>query len=144
MTESPSSFRKQLLQQDEPLNESEYKKYRTNLEDALNRAERNEKLVGRIAVICFVVAVALMFVGGSRVLGSFDPWDNNATVLSVTLGVIYCAAGVTFWFAIASYFSRFRPRTREAKDTIRDARVLELEHEINELRRQIEGTSNQE
>lgn len=144
MTESPSSFGKQLLRQDEPLNESEYKKYRKNLEDALNRAERNEKLVGRIALICFVVAIALMFVGGSRVLGSFDPWDSNATVLSVTLGVIYCAAGVVFWVALASYFSRFRPRTREAKDTIRDARVLELEHEIKELRKQIKEPSKQE
>ena len=101
-------------------------------------------LVGRIAVICFVVAFALMFVGGSRILGSFDPWDSNATVLSVTLGVIYCAASVVFWVALASYFSRFRPRTREAKDTIRDARVLELEHEIKELRKQIEETPKQE
>jgi hypothetical protein len=140
----PPDFGKELLRQDEPLHESEYKEYRMKLENSLNRAERNEKLVGWIAGACFAVAVALMFVGGSRVLGSFDPWDRDATIISVTFGVIYCVASVVFWFALASYFSRFRPRTREAKDCIRDARMLELEREIHELRREIRGTSKQE
>jgi hypothetical protein len=84
-----------------------------------------------------------MFVGGSQVVGSFDPWDDDATIVSVTLGAIYCVAGVVFWIALASYFSRFRPRTREVKDNLRDARMLELEREITELRREIKESLKQ-
>jgi hypothetical protein len=141
---SPTSFGKELLRQDERLNESEYKEYRMKLEDSLNRAERNEKLVGRIVAICFIVAFALMFVGGSQVLGSFDPWDDGATIISVTLGVIYCIAAVVFWVGLASYFSRFRPQTREAKENIRDARLLELERQIQVLRSEIKEAINQQ
>jgi hypothetical protein len=141
---SPPSFGKELLRQDDWLNESEYKEYRMKLENSLNRAERNEKLVGRIVATCFVVAFALMFVGGSRVLGSFDPWDDGATIISVTLGVVYCIAAVVFWVGLASYFSRLRPQTREAKDNIRDARLLELERQIQVLRTEIKEAINQQ
>ncbi len=131
-----------LLEHEDPLNEAEYKEYRMRLEDALTRAERNEKMTGVLSVTCFVVALILMFVGGSRVLGSFDPWSKDATILSVTLGVIYCVAGVVFWISLASYFSRFRPRTRQARDSIRDANIIELRREIGELRKQIEAISH--
>lgn len=130
-----------LLQHEDPLKDSEYKEYRMRLEDALTSAERKERLTGTVAVACFAVALVLMFAGGSRVLGSFDPWSKDATFISVTLGVIYCIAAVVFWIALASYFSRFRPKTRQARENIRDASISELRHEISELRKQIEAIS---
>src|SRR5687767_4350205 len=105
-------FATQLLQQDNSLGESTYQEYRMNLENALTTAERREKLCGRIACISFVVGAILMFVGGSRIVGSFDPWEKEATILSVSLGVIYCLALVTWPVAVASYYSRFRPKIR--------------------------------
>jgi hypothetical protein len=140
---SRPDFGEELLKQDKPLKESDYKEYRMRLEDSLNRAERNERLVGRIVIICFVLAFVLMFVGGSQVLGSFDPWDNDATIFSVTLGVVYVVALVAAWVGLASYFSRFRPRTREAKENIRDAHMLDLERQIQVLRSEIKEATKQ-
>lgn len=133
----PGHFAMQLLQQDQPFSESQYKEYRMKLEDALTTAQRRERLVGHTAWVSFLIAGVLMFVGGSKVVGDFDPWSRDATILSVTLGAIYCIATLTWPLAIASYFSRFRPRVRDIKEQIRDTTILALQCEIAELRKQI-------
>jgi hypothetical protein len=137
-------FAARLLQQDPPLNDLAYKEYRMKLENALTTAERREKLAGRVAGVSFVVGLILMFVGGSGVFGSFDPGSTDATILSVTLGVIYWIAVVAGSVGLASYYSRFRPRIREIKEQIRDANILALQCEITELRKQIGATSRRQ
>ena len=139
-----SRFAAQLLQQDEPLSDSQYKEYRMKLENALTTAERREKLARRVVVVSCVVSFTLIFVGGSQIFGDFDPWSKEATIVSVTLGVIYFLAAVIFPLSLASYYSRFRPRVREAKEQIRDASILDLQREICELRKQIAATSRHE
>jgi len=134
-------FASQLLQQDESLTDSEYKEYRMNLENALRAAERKEQLAGYVAAASFAVALALMFVGGSKILGDFDPWSKNANPLSVTVGVIYCLAAVTWPLALAVGFSRFRPAVGAAKERLRDAMIVDLQREIRELRRRIDPAS---
>ena len=134
---NPGHFAMKLLQQDQPFSESQYKEYRMKLEDALTAAQRRERLVGHAAWVSFLVAGVLMFFGGSRVVGSFDPWSRDATVLSVTLGAVYCIAMIIWPLAIASYFSRFRPRVRDIKEQIRDTAILALQCEIADLRKQI-------
>ena len=136
-----SHFAMQLLQQDQPLNTPDYREYRMKLENALTAAERREKLTAWIAGISFVVALVLMFVGGSKVFGDFDPWDKDATFLSVTLGGLYAIAMIAWPVALAVGFSRFRPRIREIKEQIRDTSILALQAEIAELRKQIAGIS---
>ena len=132
-----SRFAMQLLQQDEPLHPSDYKEHRMKLENALTTAERRDKLAARVAGTSFVVAIVLMFVGGSKVFGGFDPWDKDATIVSVTLGVIFAVASVSWPIALAIGFSRFRPRIREIREQIRDTGILALQCEIAELRKQI-------
>ena len=78
---NPGHFAMQLLQQDQPFSESEYKEYRMKLEDALTAARRRERLVGHAAWVSFLIGVVLMFVGGSRVVGDLDPWSRDATIL---------------------------------------------------------------
>ena len=129
----PGHFAMQLLQQDQPFSESQYKGYRMKLEDALTTAQRRERLVGHAAWVSFLIGFVLMFVGGSKVVGNFDPWSRDATILSVMLGVIYCIAAVTWPLAMASYFSRFRPRVRDIKEQIRDTAILALQCEIADL-----------
>ncbi|MHB8969217.1 MAG: hypothetical protein ACYC4N_02040 [Pirellulaceae bacterium] len=136
----PGHFATRLLQQDQPFSESQYKEYRMKLEDALTAAQRRERRVGHAAWMSFLIAGVLMFFGGSRVVGSFDPWSRDATVLSVTLGAIYCIAMIIWPLAIASYFSRFRPRVRDIKEQIRDTTILALQCEISELRALIGAT----
>ncbi len=139
-----SHFGMQLLQQDKCFDDSEYKEYRMKLENALTTAERRERLAGRVAGAAVVVAVVLFFVGGTKVVGGFDPWDKDATILSVTLGAIYGAAMIAWPVALAIGFSRFRPRVREIKEQIRDTSILALQGEIAELRRQISTISRRD
>jgi hypothetical protein len=139
-----SRFAMQLLQQDEPLNPTAYKEHRMKLENALTTAERREKLAVRVAGTSFVVAIVLMFAGGAKVFGSFDPWDKDATIVSVTLGVIFAVVSVAWPIALAVGFSRFRPRIREIKEQIRDTSLLALQCEIAELRKQISAISRRD
>lgn len=132
-------FAAQLLRQDQPLSESEYKEYRMKLEQALINTERWEHRTMLLAGGSFALAVLLMFVGGSRIVGDFDPWSQNATILSVTLAVFYCIAQVTFPLATAANLTRFRPRVRDLKEQLRDASILALHGEIVELRKQVAG-----
>jgi hypothetical protein len=136
-----SHFAMQLLRQDQLLNAPDYREYRMKLENALTAAERREKLAAWIAGVSFVVALVLMFVGGSKAFGGFDPWNKEATYLSVTLGVLYAIAMIAWPVALAVGFSRFRPRIREIKEQIRDTSILTLQAEIAELRKQIAGMS---
>ncbi len=139
MTDSQdeSPFASRLLRQDEFPSELQYKDYRMKLEDALRAAERKEQLAAYVAAASFAVGLALMFVGGSRIVGDFDPWSKDANPLSVALGVIYCLASVTWPLALAVGFSRFRPAVGAAKERLRDAMILDLQREIRELRQRI-------
>ena len=130
-------FAAQLLQLDQPLSESQYKEYRMKLEQALTSTERWEKRTFIAAGSAFAVALMLMFVGGSKVVGEFDPWSKDATILSIILGVIYCLASATFPLAVAANLTRFRPRAKDLKEQIRDASILALHGEISELRKQV-------
>lgn len=146
MTEPEKKHRlaTELLRQDAPPHNATYEEYRMKLEEALTKAERREKQVGVVAVVSFVVALVLMFVGGTQVVGAFDPWDEDANALSIMLGVIYVIASVLFWLLLAAYFSRFRPRVRQARDDLRDAHLAKLEHEIAELRKVVAAIADRE
>ena len=127
----------QLLGQDKPVEDHDYQEYRMKLENALTTAERREKLTGRVAGVSLVVAFILLFAGGTKFFGSFDPWDKDATILSVTLGAMYWITILTGSVGLASYYSRFRPKIKEIKDRIQDTRLLAIQCEISELRKQI-------
>jgi TRAP-type C4-dicarboxylate transport system permease small subunit len=139
-----SLFATRLLQQDEPVSDSTYKEYRMKLENALIAAERRERLAGRVVAASCVIGFALMFVGGSRILGDFDPWSKDATAISITLGVIYAVAVVVFPISLASYYSRFRPKVRNVREQLRDASMLALQAEVLELRKQVAMISRHE
>jgi hypothetical protein len=130
-------FTSRLLQQDESLSDSQYKDYRMNLENALRSAERKERLAAHVAAASFASALALMFVGGSKILGDFDPWSKGANPLSVAVGALYCLAAVTWPVALAVGLGRFRPAVGAAKERLRDAMILDLQREIRELRQRI-------
>jgi hypothetical protein len=140
----PSSFAARLLGQDEPLSDARYQEYRRGLDDALRAAERRERLAGRVATGSFVVSLALMFVGGSKLIGDFDPWSNGATVVSVAAGAVYLLATALFVLSLASYYSRFQPRVRDAKERLRDLVLLDLQRQIRELREQVGRGSQRE
>jgi hypothetical protein len=134
----PGRFKSQLLQQDEPLNESKYQEYRESLEKAFRTAERRLVLTGWFVVLSGVISLTLLFVGGSKLIGDFDPWSKNANISSVAAGVVFVLATVLFWVSLASYYSRFRPGLKDTKERLRDASILELQRQIRELRDLVE------
>lgn len=140
----PSGFGSRLLQQDEPLNETQYQKYRAKLENALRAAERRLKVTGWVVVVSGVTSFTLMFVGGSKLLGDFDPWSKEANVASVAAGVVFLLATVVFYVSLASYYSRFRPTIKDAKERLRDASILDLQRQIRELHELVERKSRRD
>lgn len=127
------SLRTALLQA-EPFNQSDYEEYRMNLELALTRAERLERTTFHVCWVALALACILTFVGGTEVVGAFDPYSDNATPLSIGLGVIYVTANITWLLALASHYSRFGPRIRRVKQEIMAAQIEQLRHEVERLR----------
>jgi hypothetical protein len=136
MTDSrdPSRFASELLRQDEPLSDSQYKEYRGNLENALAKTEGREKLARRFLIASLVISFTLMFVGGSKLLGSFDPWSKDATFVSAALGLVFSLAMAIFLLSACAFFWWFQPGVKDAKERLRDANILDLQRQIRELR----------
>ena len=108
-----------------------------NLDLALSRDERLEKVAFHVCWVSFLLALILMFVGGSQVVGSFDPYDDNANPVSITLGVVWVLASIAWPLALASVYSRFRPRIRNLRQHISDAKIDKLQHEVDKLKEQL-------
>lgn len=134
--EPTNSLGAALLREDTP-DESAYEEYRMHLELALDRAKRLERITFHVCWISMLLAFGLSFVGGSRILGSFDPYDDAATPLSITLGALYVLACIAFPLSLASLYSRFRPRIRSIKQGITDAKIDQLQREVEGMRERL-------
>lgn len=127
-----------LLRQDPFPSEAQYQEYRHMLDQALQRAERRLTWTGRVVIASAIVSLTFLFIGGSKLLGDFDPWAKEATPLSVAAGVVYLVATALFVLSLASYYSRFRPRVRETREQMRDMVILDLQRQLRDLRARLE------
>jgi hypothetical protein len=127
----------QLLAQDRSLSEGDYEKYRTNLTRRIESARRTEQIAYWICAVSGVVSLCLMFVGGSKILGDFDPWSKDATAVSLTVAAVYLVSTIVFCVLLASYYSRFRPRTRQAQEQFREIQWLQLEARLEALQKDV-------
>lgn len=130
-TESLST---RLLQQDAALHAPCYEEHRMELERKLAQAESRERLTKRAVVGAILVAAALFPLLASQALGSPDPTDKNATVFSIAAAAVYTLAWVVVFIGVASYYSRFLPRLRRAREELQQESIRELRREIHELR----------
>jgi len=126
-----------LLAQDTVAKSDQYRDYREKLTRSLESARRRERIAFWVCVVSGVLSFGLMFVGGSGVAGSFDPTDKNATTLSTILTVIYVSSMILFGVLLASYYSRFRPKTRQANENLRDLQMLQLAAQVDALQRDV-------
>lgn len=133
------SFASKLLDQDDVITSDRYKEHRMQLENQLAKAESQERWMKRVAMGSLVVAAAVFPILASRVFGGPDPYDKDATILSVGAGVIYAAALAVFFLGTASYYSRFLPRVRHAREAFQQESLHELRREIADLRRLVEN-----
>ena len=123
----------ELLAQDAALSGENYSSYRRQLDAALQRAERREIQAHRVCLISGIVSFTLMFVGGSKAFGSFDPWDKAATPVSILLGAVFWVSSIMYWVLLASYYSRLRPNTRRSQERVRDEQLQQLQRSVTEL-----------
>jgi len=105
-----------------------------NLHLALKRAERGERIAFHICWVSMLLAWGLSLVGGLRIIGSFDPYDPAATLLSVATGLVFVLACIVFPLSLASLYSRFRPRLQRIRQEISDVEIGKLQREIKALR----------
>lgn len=137
-----NSLSSQLLAQESSNADPQYREYREQLARALSTARRRERIAYWICAVSGPISFALMFVGGSGILGSFDPWDKTATPLSIGLAVIFLISSIVFWVLLASFYSRFRPRTRAAENNLRDAQLLQLASQLEALQKDVAALKN--
>lgn len=137
-----NSLSSQLLAQESSNADPQYREYREQLARALSTARRRERIAYWICAVSGPISFALMFVGGSGILGSFDPWDKTATPLSIGLAVIFLFSSIVFWVLLASFYSRFRPRTRAAENNLRDAQLLQLASQLEALQKDVAALKN--
>ena len=104
-----------------------------NLHLALNRAEQRKWITFHICWVSMLVAWGLSIVGGLRIIGSFDPYDPTATLLSVATGVVFVLACIVFPLSLASLYSRFQPRLQRIRQEIVDVEIGKLQREIKTL-----------
>ena len=139
--DASGNLRSKLLQQDESIHSERYKEHRMQLEHRLIQAESHRRLTKRVVVGALLIAAALFPVAASRVFGSPDPYDKDATFFSIAVGGMYIVACAMFFIGMASYYSRFTPRVRRAREELRDESIRELRREVAELRQLVEGSS---
>ena len=144
MAESPdlNSLSSRLLAQDSLVAENEYRDYREKLARSLDAARRNERIAYWVCAVSGVISFLLMFVGGSGVMGDFDPWSKDATPLSIALGVTYVTSSILFWVVLASFYSRLRPGTRRAEESLRDIQMLQMAARLDSLQKDIGSLMN--
>src|SRR6056297_1344471 len=85
----PKSLTENLIAQASLISTPEYEEYRMNLRQKLLTSKRNAKLAFHVCWVSFFLSIVLMFVGGTKVVGAFDPYEADANFLSVTLGSLY-------------------------------------------------------
>ena len=139
---SPQQFAGRLLQQEPIFQSPRYQEHRMELELQLQRAERNEKLAERVAMIAFVVGVAAIVPTATKVFGEPDPFNKDWTFLAMMVGLLYGLGMITFWLSVAMYLGRFRPAVKRAKERLLFESIRELRQEVQEIRRLMDETSD--
>ncbi|RPI90072.1 MAG: hypothetical protein EHM42_01935 [Planctomycetaceae bacterium] len=130
-------FQAQLLQQEPSLLQPQYQEHRMQTEAKLAQAERNQKYAQRTGITAILLAAALFPIVASGSLGSPDPYSKDASLISVSLAILYVIACAVATISVASFYSRFVPRTRQTREDLRDQMLHELRHELVELREQV-------
>ncbi len=132
-----NDFQTLLLKQESSLFHPQYQEHRMQIEARLTRAEHLQKIVKVTGTVAILLAAGLFPVIASGCLGSADPWDKGANVLSVSLAIFYWVNCVVAALCIASFYSRFSPTIRQAREDLRDELLLEMRHELADLREQV-------
>ena len=132
-----NSFQTLLVQQEYSLSRQPYQDHRMQVEARLAQAERYQKHSKVVGFIAILLAAGMFPIVASGAIGSADPFDKNANILSVSLALLYIVACIVGAVSVASFYSRFSPRTRQAREDLRDEMLREMRSDLAALREQI-------
>jgi hypothetical protein len=131
-----------LLERDVPLDDGRYSRHRRNLDDRLQKAKRDERVV-RIATI-LIWAGALSFFPLALALQRIAPRGGlpagllgDVVVPAATLFAIAC--GALAIPMLAFYLVRCRQVLDRTRDDVRDAVLLDLKREVERCKAGLEG-----
>ena len=100
----------------ETIPNDKYEKYRMKLNIEIEKTIYRERVATHLCWVSLALSIVLMYVGGSKVLGSFDPYSDTANPLSIALGVVFIVANIVWPISLASVLSRFMPRLRALRE----------------------------
>lgn len=123
----------QLLEHEPTLTSEEYLKYRRRVEDAIRKAQRQERTVRLVTKIAWAVTGVILVLGcfADAYRDTFpDLWRLRLIV--ATMMCTACAVAFSVFYLI-----NYRPRLRMAEQ---QAMLLGLERQLHELRMQIGHT----
>ena len=146
---SRKTFSELLVDQDEPISESQFKEYRMHLEQKLTAAKRSERRVRITAIIAWLVAILLPL--GVVVIDRFGrgmfllppirlalPVEVHAVqgTIGNVLGVFYMVTIFVAWLIVLVYLIKSRPAFHRARDEYQAALLADLQRQVTELKRQ--------
>ncbi len=136
-----------LLAQDHDITDTQREEFRMNLDAALsnweNRAERIRRWLVRSIVILVAAYLGLVF-------STLAYGPGQAALQGTALGYVYNAIQMAFFFGIIvamgavgflaiTYFAKYAPGLRRARFDMHTAMILELQEQMAELRKHLEG-----
>jgi hypothetical protein len=129
-----NDFKEMLLRQGPQLSPDQYAEYRRRLDDRLAGAAREERSMRRIVYLVCGLAGALWLLGWDLIL------NNNVEILSGLIGGLLLVAGallpILAGYALLLYCLKYRPNLKEAQQQEQRALLLDVQHQLNELREQ--------
>ena len=146
---SHKTFSELLVNQDEPISESQFKEYRMHLEQKLTAAERSERRIRTTAIVAWLVAIVLPLgvvvidrIGrGMSLLPPIRlalPVEVHAVpgTIGNVVSVLYMATIFFAWLIVLVYLIKSRPAFHRARDEYQAALFTDLQRQVAELKRQ--------
>ena len=120
----------QLLAQDPPLTDEQYRDYRLKISHGIRTAHKQRRLVRMVTQVAWAMTALVLFAG---FLVDFHrdafPETVRLGVIAATIACLACAVAL-----LAIYLINYRPRLRSEEQ---EAMLLGLQRQLHELRRQM-------
>jgi hypothetical protein len=145
----PKTFAELLVEQDEPISETQFEEYRMHLEQTLAAAARFERRVRITAIVAWLVAILLPLglVVVDRIVRGMSPLPPIRLALPVEIhvlpgaignivGVLYMTTMFFAWLIVLVYLIKSRPAFQRAREEYQAALFADLQRQLAELKRQ--------
>ena len=139
-TKETADFVKMMLAHEPLLNPADLERHRTRVLERLGRAERRERLGRRVTLVTMgagFILLALLFAAVWWSITGHVEWPEWAQSVAVMFALLFPVALLLLG---AIYFSRHRRELTQARDAAQREALLDLQSQVEELKRRISAT----